>query len=172
MSLPFAATNDPHLMKILAFVEEIGLGIEQRSLPDDTFLPGLELGPGRIHVDFDKLLYPGDILHEAGHLAVTTSAQRAAVGSASLELPWPTEGEEIVAILWSYAAALHLQMPLNYLFHPNGYKGNSNWLLETFASGNFIGLPLLEWMGLTFSPEKAQQAQQEPFPVMRKWLRD
>ncbi len=163
---------DAFLPKILAFLQQIGLPAEEKNLPDDTFLPGLELGPNRIFVDFAKLKYPGDILHEAGHLAVTTSAQRAAVGSPQLEQPWPTDGEEIVAILWSYAAALHLDVPLDYLFHPNGYKGNSSWLQETFAAGNFIGLPLLAWMGLTLTPEQAAQRNLAPFPAMQKWLRD
>lgn len=56
----------------LSFLKEIGIDVIEKEL-DDTFLPGLSLGPNCIYIDYDKLLYPGDILHEAGHLAVTAS---------------------------------------------------------------------------------------------------
>jgi hypothetical protein len=157
---------------ILGFLAEIGIPVHPRELGADTFLPGLELGAGCIYVDYPKLKYPGDLLHEAGHLAVTPAQQRHAVGSASLELPWPTDGEEIGAVLWSYAAALHIGLPLEVVFHPHGYKNDAAWLIETFAAGQYIGLPFLEWAGLGFGPQLAQARGVAAFPEMVKWLRD
>jgi len=162
-------TNNHHyLPKILGFLTEIGIVVNEKTLPDDTFLPGLELGPSCIYVDYKKLKYPGDLLHEAGHLAVTTPEQRllAGTGLTAENQPWPTDGEEIVTLLWSYAAAKHIELPLEVLFHPEGYKGDSEWLIETFESGTYIGLPLLEWMGLT-EPTGASNA----YPKMKHWLR-
>ncbi|MBC3873948.1 hypothetical protein H8K55_10125 [Undibacterium sp. LX15W] len=154
------------------FVEGLGITIIFRQLHAPTFLPGLDLGPNCIYVDSEKLLYPGDLLHEAGHLAVTTAPQRAAVGSAALELPWPTDGEEIAAVLWSYAAAVHLEIPLEIVFHSEGYKNESGWLIDHFQQKQFIGLPLLQWMGLCYDEQQAPLHQAQPFPVMRKWMRD
>ncbi|ASS50694.1 MAG: hypothetical protein A3D31_14125 [Candidatus Fluviicola riflensis] len=160
-------TNEHHyLPKILSFLSEIGIPVHEKTLPPDTFLPGLDLGPGCLHVDFNQLKYPGDLLHEAGHLAVTTPEQRTLIGTDAIEQPWPTDGEEIVAVLWSFAAAKHIDLPLNVLFHPNGYKGQSDWLIESFESGTYVGLPLLEWMGLT-GPQDSEDA----FPKMKRWLR-
>lgn len=159
------------LQKILLFLNEIGIQVFEKEL-EDTFLPGLDLGPNCIYIDYKKLLYPGDILHEAGHLAVTTTSERNLVGTDKMAKDWPSQGEEIGAILWSFAAAKHLNLPAEFVFHPNGYKNDSEWLISNFNAENYIGLPFLEWTGLTYGKEKAQKENQEAFPLMQKWLRD
>lgn len=160
------------LEKVFIFLNEIGIDIIEKELDDTTFLPGLSLGSNCIYVDFKKLLYPGDILHEAGHLAVTSASERKLVGTEEMPKEWPTQGDEIGAILWSYAALSHLELPLEFVFHPNGYKNNSDWFISNFNNGNYIGLPLLEWAGLTLSENQAQLKGKKAFPVMQKWLRD
>ncbi|WP_343698077.1 hypothetical protein [Flavobacterium sp.] len=156
---------------VLRFLDEIGITVIEKDL-GDTFLPGLDLGSNCIYIDYDKLLYPGDILHEAGHLAVTTSAERKLVGTNEISTDWPTQGEEIAAILWSFAAANHLELPLEFVFHPNGYKNDSEWLISNFSNKNYLGLPLLEWMGLCLGNERAEKENKKAFPAMQKWLRD
>lgn len=158
--------------KIITFLHEIGIQTEARSLDGETFLPGLTLEANKVVYDPDKLLYAGDLLHEAGHLAVTTPDQRRVIGTENLEQPWPTDGEEIAAVLWSYAASVHLQLSPEVVFHPNGYKNQSEWLISSFTSGNYIGLPLLEWMGLSLTPEKAMSSGQKAFPEMIRWVRE
>ena len=54
------------------------------------------------------------------------------------------------------------QLDLDIVFHPGGYKDDSEWLIEQFRSKNYMGLPLLEWMSL---------CTKEEFPKMNKWLR-
>src|SRR4051812_44926104 len=103
------------LEKVLSFLNEIGIDIVEKEL-QTSFLPGLSLGPNCLCIDFEKLLYPGDILHEAGHLAVTTSAERKIAGTNEMAADWPTQGEEIAAILWSFAAAKHLELPIEFVF--------------------------------------------------------
>lgn len=159
------------LEKVLQFLNEIGITVVEKKL-DESFLPGLDLGPDCIYIDYEKLLYPGDILHEAGHLAVTVSSDRKKIGTNKMAADWPTQGEEIVAILWSFAAAKHLDLPLDFIFHSNGYKSDSEWLIENFSAKNYMGLPLLEWMELTLGTERALKEGKEPFPKMQKWLRD
>ncbi|PKB18667.1 hypothetical protein [Flavobacterium sp. 5] len=160
------------LEKVLSFLNEIEITIIEKELDETTFLPGLTLGPNCIYIDFDKLLYPGDILHEAGHLAVTTALERKLVGTEDMPKDWPTQGDEIGAILWSYAAVCHLNLPLEFVFHANGYKNNSDWFVSNFKSGNYIGLPFLEWAGLTLSESRAALEGKKAFPIMQKWLRD
>jgi hypothetical protein len=160
------------LEKVLSFLNKIGIDIVEKELEETTFLPGLTLGSNCIYVDFEKLLYPGDILHEAGHLAVTTASERKLVGTEAMSKDWPTQGDEIGAILWSYAAINHLELSLEFVFHPNGYKNNSDWFISNFNSGNYIGLPFLEWAGLTLSENRAIAEGKKAFPVMQKWLRD
>lgn len=158
--------------KIIAFLHEIGIQTEARSLDGETFLPGLTLEANKVVYDPQKLMHEGDLLHEAGHLAVASPDQRQAIGSKDLEQPWPTDGEEIAAVLWSYAATVYLGLSPEVVFHPNGYKNQSEWLISSFTSGNYIGLPLLEWMGLTLTPEKAMNSGQKAFPEMIRWVRE
>ena len=37
-------------------------------------------------------------------------------------------GIEMTAIAWPYAAAVHLGIEIEVLFHPDGYKGGAEWL--------------------------------------------
>ncbi|WP_286969362.1 hypothetical protein [Flavobacterium sp. UBA4854] len=166
-----AFKENDEVKKVVFFLKEIGIEIIEKKL-GETFLPGLDLGPNCIYIDYEKLLYPGDILHEAGHLAVTIPAERKLVGSDQISKDWPNQGDEIAAILWSYAALHHLQFPAEFVFHPHGYKGSSEWFISNFTSGNYIGLPLLEWMELCLGNEKAEKEQKMPFPAMQKWIRD
>lgn len=159
------------LEMVLSFLNEIGINVVEKEL-DDTFLPGLSLGPNSLYIDYEKLLYPGDILHEAGHLAVTSADERAVAGTDEMAPEWPTQGEEIAAMLWSFAAVRHLKLPIEFVFHPNGYKDQSEWLISNFNNKNYIGLPFLEWIGLTLGKERALKEGKEAFPVMLKWIRD
>lgn len=158
--------------RVLDFLKKIGIQIIEKKLDSTTFLPGLALGSNCIYVDFDNLKYPGDLLHEAGHLAVTDGETRKNINSNDANTEWPTQGEEIAAILWSYAALTHLNLNPSFVFHSNGYKGNSDWFISNFTNANYIGLPFLEWAGLALGENKAQKEGKEAFPVMQKWIRD
>lgn len=150
---------------MLAFMDRIGLPWEAAELGEDTFLPGLHIEQGRLSVDGRRLAHPGDILHEAAHLAVLPAAERGGACAATLEDP----GLEIASLAWSYAACLHLGLEPETVFHPFGYKGESAWLLETYRSGATLGQPLLAWMGLTeWGPDSAPERR---FPAMLRWLR-
>ena len=160
------------LQKILQFLEEINIRTIEKELDDTTFLPGLDLGSDCLFIDHSRLKYPGDILHEAGHLAVTPAEERKHIGTGTMPEGWPTQGDEIGAMLWSYAASCYLELPFEVVFHPNGYKGNSDWLIDNYKDGNYIGLPFLEWAGLALGNERAIKEGKDPFPAMQQWLRN
>ena len=67
---------DPLTERLVAFVRGIGIAVRATSLPEQTFLPGIDIRDGAILIDEARLTYPGDILHEAGHLAVADPAER------------------------------------------------------------------------------------------------
>lgn len=161
---------DLQLQKIIQFLETIGIQVIEKDLDDTTFLPGLSLGPDTVYVDYSKLKYPGDLLHEAGHIAVTSPEERKLAGSDKMAEGWPSQGDEIAAILWSYAAALHLKLPPEFVFHEHGYKGNSQWFIDNFTAGNYMGLPLLQWYTMAPSTEKVVSGM-PAFPAMQHWMR-
>jgi len=150
---------------IVNWLRQIGLTVRLAPLGADTFLPGVTLEPGGLIVDAERLLYPGDLLHEAGHLAVMLPAPRASTGSnAGSEM-----GDEIAAQTWSYAAAVHLGLSPEIVFHPVGYKGAAQTLLEVYRDGK-AGVPLLQWMGLTLDSTRAAAVSIPPYPHMIRWL--
>ena len=151
--------------QMLAFLDRIGLDWELTELEEESFLPGLCIRQGRLLVDSGRLRYPGDILHEAGHLALVPAADRPALGPSGLEDP----GLEIASLAWSYAACLHLGLAPEVVFHPDGYKGQAAWLADTYRQGGTLGQPLLAWMGLTEWGPAANPA--NCFPAMARWLR-
>ena len=65
---------NPLTARIAAFLQGVGIETVACSLPDPCFLPGVEVDHGTLRIDEARLLYPGDLLHEAGHLAVMTAA--------------------------------------------------------------------------------------------------
>ncbi|MDO7851422.1 hypothetical protein [Hymenobacter convexus] len=156
-------SNDSLLPVLRRFLSEIGIETRETPLADDTFLPGLLIDRGQLLIDPARLLYPGDVLHEAGHLAVTAAAERPLLHGNITENSPEKEGEELAAMLWSYAACQALGLPAEVVFHPHGYKGQSDWLLGNYQRGAYVGLPLLVWMGL---------ATADGFPKLTRWLRE
>jgi len=158
-----------HMTKqIVAFLREIGLEVTTAEVSAETVLPGIDVGYGTILVDEPKLTYPGDLLHEAGHLAVTPSEKRKLLnGDVGKKA-----SEEMMAIAWSYAAAVHLEMDLRILFHAGGYKGWSEALIENFTQGRYFGVPMLQWVGLTADEKRAKELHVAAYPAMIRWVLD
>jgi len=154
------------LDRILSFLSAIGIAVRERPLPAATFLPGIFIERGELVIDRAKLAHPGDLLHEAGHIAVMPPADRPALNDNIPTGP----GEEMAAIAWSYAACRHLQLAPEIVFHPEGYKGASRSLLDNFADGRFLGVSLLQWYGLT--RERPDESGQPVYPAMIRWLRE
>ena len=153
--------------RIIEWLRQIGIAVSFASLGEDTFLPGLALQAGGLVVDAGRLKYPGDLLHEAGHLAVMTTRERLTAGSR----PITDMGDEISAQAWSYAAAVHLGLPPEVVFHPDGYRGSAARLIEIYAGGR-AGVPVLQWMGLTFDSKNAAARNVPAYPHMIRWLRE
>ena len=158
--------SDPLTNLLASFVRDVGIAVEAATLPDATLLPGLDIRGGVVRIDADRLLYPGDILHEAGHVAVSDPDSRH-----SPEFSSTDGGEEMAAIAWSYAAACRLGVAPDVVFHPQGYKGGAEALVENFTSGRYIGVPLLQWWGMTLEPRMAEAQGVAPYPHMLRWLR-
>lgn len=160
-------SNKQILATIRLFLDEIGIETREQPLPDDTFLPGLLIDRGQLLIDPERLLHPGDILHEAGHIAVSLPEDRIHLGGNITAARPDKAGDELAVLLWTYAACCHLCLDLAIVFHSAGYKGQSDWLIEQFTTGQYAGLPLLVWMGLTDEPGKSGAG----FPAMLHWLR-
>jgi len=157
--------RDPLTERLAAFVRGIGIEVRAATLPHETFLPGIEIDHGAILVDEERLSHPGDMLHEAGHLAVAAPAERNA------PILSPSPGDELTAIAWSYAALRHLDLDPAVVFHAEGYKGGAESIIENFTAGHYFGVPLLALYGMSLEPKRAAELGVAPFPTMLRWLR-
>jgi len=152
--------------QIESFITSIGLHIHHEPINEQTFLPGILLRNGDLVVDKEKLLYPGDLLHEAGHLAVMPPRIRQKM-SGDLDFDPIHQGGELAALAWSYAAAIHLGIDPHIVFHEHGYKGAGINLVENYQRGADIGVPLLVWCGMTMPSNSGNEY---AYPKMREWL--
>jgi hypothetical protein len=160
-----ASFADPLTERLVAFVRSIGIDVRTATLPEKTVLPGLDIRHGAILVDEARMNHPGDILHEAGHLAVTDPLKRDEPQLA------PTPAEEMASIAWSYAALRHLALDPAIVFHEDGYKGEAAPLIENFTAGRYFGVPMLQFYGMAIEPRRAAAVGAEPYPHMLRWLR-
>lgn len=156
------------LDRITDFLLGIGLKCQSGKVPETTILPGITIDHGVLVFDPAKLIYPGDLLHEAGHLAVMPPTRRRnahrTVGKYA--------AEEMMAIAWSYAAVVFLQIDPAIVFHADGYRGGSASLIDNFTKGEYFGVPPLQWLGMTADEKMAQEMGAAPYPAMIKWIND
>jgi len=123
-------------------------------------------------IDSSQLKFPGDVLHEAGHIALAPAAVRPNLNEPiAARLDFDAATHEIMTLAWSYAAAIESGTPLKVLFHPEGYKGQNESILRGFQSGQYIGLPMLQWLGMACDAHNAAVNNVKPFPHMLQWLR-
>ncbi|ATG78148.1 hypothetical protein [Pseudoalteromonas sp. 1_2015MBL_MicDiv] len=151
---------------ILAFLTDIDINHRYETLNEKTFLPGLKIEQGTLLLDLEKLLYPGDILHEAGHIAVTSETTRTCL-TGDMKNHDHQAAEEMTAIAWSWAAACYLNIAPNILFHEQGYKGASDNLIEAFTNSTGFGYPLLYSWFMCEQPNHPNG-----YPNMLRWLRN
>lgn len=164
----FSIMCSPVIVTITEFLVDIGLQVRASAIHEHTFLPGIHVKDGVMNIDEGRLLYPGDLLHEAGHLAMLLPSERPQAGGKMGH----DGGAEMAALAWSYAAALHLGLTPEVVFHEAGYRGESQALRENFAAGRYVGVPMLEWAGLTATGKHAEALGVQPYPAMRRWLRE
>jgi hypothetical protein len=160
------------LEKCVAFLISIGIPVKYEKITEAAFLPGLSIENGSIIIDTHLLSSPGDILHEAGHIAVVPAADRGNLNAESIAQRENRQAEEMMAIAWSYAACIHLNIDPHFVFHEEGYKGGGGYIADNFANKQYLGLPMLQWVGLALDEKNAIEKELPSYPAMIKWLRD
>lgn len=152
--------------KCIAFINEVGIKIEFRNLNDDSFLPGFNIENGKIIIDRSMIQYPGDILHEAGHIAVVATNDRPRLTEAAIIKRRNREIEEVMAIAWSYSACVHLGIDPAYVFHKDGYRGGSETIMDSCQKNEYMGLFMLQSLGMA-----KENKEPKGIPSMLNWLR-
>lgn len=160
------ALDDPDTTRILAFLDRIGIPVTLGPIREDSFLPGVEVRNGGLVLDPARPFYPGDLLHEAGHIACTDPADRPTLCDVRDD-----PGEEMAAIAWSYAAARAIGIDTRILFHEAGYRGGGEALAIAFDDNRGPGSPMLQLYRMAAEPHQAETLGLPAYPEMAKWLR-
>jgi hypothetical protein len=157
--------------KMIDFVQSIGITVDFGIIPPEKeFVPGVCIHHGGLLIDTDSLKYPGDILHEAGHLAVVSAENRKKMDGILTNDHNEAPAEEMTAIAWSYAAAVYLNIDPKIVFHEFGYNGGGGYIADNFAMKNYFGVPMLQWLGFTKDEKNAAAEGVPAYPHMLKWL--
>lgn len=152
-------------MELATFVRSRGIEVHACRINWKTQFPGLDIRAGAVLVDESQLIHPGNILHEAGHIAVHAPTMRP-----QLKFK-PMQGEELGAMAWSYAATVHLGHNSELVFYPGSYHGWATSLVENFAEGRYLGVPLLQRYGMAIEQRFASERGLKPYPHMLRWVR-
>jgi len=161
--------HDPRLSRMAAFLGSIGIEMRAGTIDVETLFPGSLLSHGSLIIDESRLLFPGDALHEAAHIALSPPERRNA-DFAFIE--GDMGGEELTAISWCWAALLELDVQPEDIFHPTAYKrGDSAMIIDCARRGIYIGFPLLQTWEMAFDERNALLRGVKPFPHMVKWIR-
>ena len=155
-----------HLPAIVDFLQQVGIRVRQQAMPEGSFLPGVRIHQGALEYDPHRLQWPGDLLHEAGHLAVLPAVLRAQADDDLQGLGEAEFAGEQEALAWAYAAAVAIGLPLEVLVHDGGYKGHAA------ALGIYPGLQGLCASGMAESPRFVAACGAVHYPRMLKWLRE
>lgn len=153
--------------RIVTFIRSLGIDVTERAMRRDTLVPGIDIEAGSLVVERARLCAPADLLHEAGHIALTPRERRPSLDGTISSTP----AEEMSAIGWTWAAAMHLDIPPTDVFHEEVISGNGPTLLENFSEGRYLGVPMLRHWGMTFEKGQAD-GDVEPYPHMIRWTRD
>jgi hypothetical protein len=139
-----------------SFFRSIGIETTHASLDGEGCVPGISCREGRFSIDEIQLAYAGDLFYVAGRIAVTAPEDRDALD----DRPKLDAAEEMAALAWAFAAANHLGIPAEEVFHESGYHGQGRDLAAQFASGSGPGVPMLNYYGMG-----------QNFPQLTSWLR-
>ncbi len=156
---------------IVSFLNGVGISVREGLVPESSFLPGIRVHGGGLILDRALLRWPGDLLHEAGHIAVAPAALRPTLSDGVEVVASVPHASEAEVTAWAFAAVCHLRLDPAVLFHAGGYRGHSAGLINTFANGVYPGAFGLAKAGMTLVGPEAVRAGLLPYPAMTLWLR-
>jgi hypothetical protein len=166
-----ASEDDSPLARITRFLEQIGIAPIAAALPTSTLLPGVTISAGQLLFDRTQLTWPGDLLHEAGHIAVMPGHLRAAIDATVPESDAVPHAGEVEATAWAFAATVAIGLDPTVLFHDGGYHGHAANLAFSYSVGSYPGAAGLQASGMTLSQPQAKALGLAPYPHMISWLR-
>src|SRR5689334_14396114 len=98
------STRDELIDLISRFVRSKGIETSEQKIEGNSFFRGISIDKGVLIIEREKVVHPGDLLHEAGHIAVVSPEERKKLSDNVAEDRPGKEGEEMSVMLWTWAA--------------------------------------------------------------------
>lgn len=181
--------------EVVSFLERIGLRVErvEAAQVEASFLPSVLVSEGGLKVCMEEA-FPGDILHEAAHLAVIPASFRPYANGDLREvenkmaqylednpeamLSYPEDplaravlqAAEAEATAWQYAAAQEIGLPLRWVFPVGSYDGDRVELLRGLRNNAYLGINGLRAAGWTQVRASPYQPDVPVYPKLKFWL--
>lgn len=151
------------LHETISFLQSIGLPTMVGTVPESSFLPNIFIRHGTIQVTSGVLI--GDLLHEAGHLAVVPSRFRPLMHGAlyrsfdqifeqlaNLEPTHPDviamlHAEDTAATAWSWACGVHLGVAHDDIITTEAFDGDGAGIRSMLSRHQYIGIHALQGSG-------------------------
>lgn len=170
------------------FLNELGFRMVYENQQRQTVIPGVHVEGMAIYVYRPALLSAGDVLHEAGHMAIVPAMFRPKIsgdleatlcplasvylathrfiidddrGTEDMVSRGLLQVGESEAQAWSYAAAVASGLDPRSVFHDAAYNGGSADLLMMFGHNAHCGIHGLQ---------AAKMTTVRSFPRMIRWL--
>lgn len=172
--------QDVEIEKSCLFLSRIGIQLSFTCETPASFVPGVWINNEQIYCNCEQLRCVGDLLHEAGHLAVTPQEMRArwlpggfdfhGIEDLSPLLKDGTEnplshrlinGDEQAAITWSYAAAIEIGIDVYDMHLDTDFDGE--W------EPTVLSLQLKCHAGVN-NLQRIKMTTKQIFPKMLRWL--
>lgn len=174
--------------RVIGFLNSIGL---QTAALEGAggFVPGILIKKGIINFDIEVASI-ADLLHEAGHIAITPPEYRHLMSKAlfkgmrlmvesiegdSVEIDSPLfkaimQCTDTEATAWAYAAGMQLQIPPNKIIDSQAYDGTGAYVLQALQLGCYPGINGLHHSGMSIKGSIfAKMLNKEPYPEMLRW---
>jgi len=187
-------TREQWAYRAIDFVRSIGIPVTTTSGEDiaGAFTPYCRIEAGGLVVNPEKV-FPGDILHEAGHIAVMPARFRPSasgtLGKSLREMKDyldahsdaigrfpedPTirgivQSGEAEAAAWQYAAAQHIGLPDMWLFPPESFEGQPEDALLRLKTNSYLGINGLQAAGWT-KVRTTSRLDAPTYPELAFWL--
>lgn len=138
-----------------AFLREIKLPHQQIpsyiSDPENCFFKGCWIENSMLHY-CPARVDPGELLHEAGHLALIPRDQWPLLEPGKTPpnppLGMVSELGDAAVEAWDYAAAIHAEIPILAVFE-KGFDGKGYKVMQQIENHNHPGFTLLRFLGLS-----------------------
>jgi hypothetical protein len=180
--------NTDYLLKAVAFLREIGLTVTEDPTAK-SFMRKVAIDKGTLRYRPDAPV--GDLLHEAGHLAIIPTRFRSymdgnitigikrmfdELGQENTPPDSPIyhaclQSSDTEATAWAWAVGVHLGIPEELVIEDNQYGRTGATIRACLAARAYLGINGLTWAGYCASNAPYAKVSGKPlYPQLAFWL--